>query len=82
MKHFADDTYLFTVAKDKNESANIINNDLFLISKWACNWKIISNPDPENQPKRFYFQEKQSGNSSNHKFEQCTGWKNVLSKIS
>ena len=76
MKHFVDDTYLFTVVKDKNESANIINNDLFLISKWAYNWKMLFNPDPENQPKRFYFQEK-TKRKSNHKFEQCTGWKNV-----
>ena len=28
VKLFADDTYLFTVVKDKNESANILNNDL------------------------------------------------------
>ena len=27
-KLFADDTSLFTVVKDKNESANILNNDL------------------------------------------------------
>ena len=28
VKLFANDTYLFTVVKDKNESANIPNNDL------------------------------------------------------
>ena len=28
VKLFANDTYLFTVVKDKNESANILNNDL------------------------------------------------------
>ena len=32
-KLFADDTSLFTIDKDKNESANILNNDLSLISK-------------------------------------------------
>ena len=36
-KLFADDTSLFTVVKDKNETANAFNNDLFLISRWAYN---------------------------------------------
>ena len=35
IKLFADDTSLFTVVKDKNESANILSNDLHLISTWA-----------------------------------------------
>ena len=34
-KLFADDTSLYTIVKDKNESANILNNDLQLISKWG-----------------------------------------------
>ena len=34
---FADDTSLFTIVKDKSESANILNNDLSEISKWAYN---------------------------------------------
>ena len=33
VKLFADDTSLFTIVKDKNESANILNNDLSLISR-------------------------------------------------
>ena len=36
-KIFADDTSLFAIHKDKNESPNIFNNDLLLISKWAYN---------------------------------------------
>ena len=32
-KLFADDTSLFTIVKDKNESGDILNNDLFLISR-------------------------------------------------
>ena len=43
---FADDTSLFTLVKDKNESTSIRNNDLLLISKWAYNWKMLFNPDP------------------------------------
>ena len=32
-KILANDAFLFTIVKDKNESANILNNKLFLISK-------------------------------------------------
>ena len=49
VKLFADDTSLFTIVKDKNESANTLNNDLLLISKWVYNWKMHFNPDP-NKP--------------------------------
>ena len=45
VKLFADDTSLLTVVKDKNESANILNNDLQSISIWAYNWKILFNTD-------------------------------------
>ena len=34
-KYFADDTPLFTIVKDENESVNVLNNDLYLISKWT-----------------------------------------------
>ena len=34
-KLFADDISLFTIVKDKNESANILNGDLQLVSSWA-----------------------------------------------
>ena len=37
VKLFADDTSLFTIVKDKSESVNTLNNDLFLISKRAYN---------------------------------------------
>ena len=45
-KLFAVDTSLFTIIKDKNESANALNNDLSLMSKWVFNWKMLFNPDP------------------------------------
>ena len=45
MKLFADDASLFTIVKDKNESANIINNDLLQISKRGYNWKMLFNRD-------------------------------------
>ena len=44
-KLFADGTSLFTIVKDKTESANILSNDLSEISKWAHDWKMLFNPD-------------------------------------
>ena len=55
VKLFADDTSLFTIVKGKNESANVLNNDLLLISKWAFNWKMIFNPDPSKPAQEVLF---------------------------
>ena len=41
VKHFTDDTSLFTMVKDKQESVDVLNHDL--ISKWAFNWKMLIN---------------------------------------
>ena len=56
VKLFADDTSLFTIVKDKNESANTLNNDLLLISKWAYNWKMLFNLDPRKPAQEVYFE--------------------------
>ena len=40
-KIFADDTYLFTIVKDKNECANTLNNDLLLTYKRAYSWNML-----------------------------------------
>ena len=58
VKLFSDDTSLFTIVKDKNESANILNNDLLLISKWAYNWKMLFNPDPRKTAQEVLFSRK------------------------
>ena len=57
-KLFADDTSLFNTVKDKSESANILNNDLLLISKWAYNWKMLFNPDPSKLAQEVLFSRK------------------------
>ena len=57
-KLFADDTSLFTIVKDKNESTNTLNNDLSLISKWAYNWKMLFNPDPSKPAQEVLFSRK------------------------
>ena len=41
VKLFADDTSIFTIVKDINESTSILNNDLFLISKWVITGKCF-----------------------------------------
>ena len=43
VKHFTDDTSLFTMVKDKQESVDVLNHDLSLISKWDFNWKMLIN---------------------------------------
>ena len=44
--------------KDKKESANVLKNDLILISRWAYNWKILFNPDPSKQAQDVIFSNK------------------------
>ena len=38
VKLFADDTSIFSIAKNKNDSARDLTHDLSLISKWASKW--------------------------------------------
>ena len=57
-KLFADDTSLFTIVKDKNESAIILNDDLQLISSWAYKWKMLFNPDPKKPVQEVLFSRK------------------------
>ena len=57
-KLFADDTSLFTIVKDKNESANILNKNLLSISKWVYDWKMLFNPDPSKPAQEVLFSRK------------------------
>ena len=58
-KLFTDDTSIFTIVKDKNESANILNNNLLLISKWAYKWIMLFNLDPSKLAQEVLFSRKQ-----------------------
>ena len=49
IKIFADDTSRFSIVHGDNVSANDLNHDLKLISKWANQWKMSFNPDPTKQ---------------------------------
>ena len=63
-KRFADDTPLFTFVKDKQESADVLNNDLSLISKWAFNRKMLFNPDINKPAQEVSFSRKKK--TQNH----------------
>ena len=58
---FAYDTSPFLVAQDITLSARNLNGDLKKISKWAFQWKMSLNPDPNKQAQEVIF----SGNLIN-----------------
>ena len=58
MRLFTDDTSRFTIVKDKNKSADTLNNDLMLISKWAYNLKMVFNPDRSKPAQEVLFSRK------------------------
>ena len=68
VKLFADDTSLFSIVKDLNESVSILNNDLLLISKWAYGRKMLFNPDPTKPAQVIFSKKTENSNSSDHKF--------------
>ena len=70
VKLFAGDKSPFTIFKDINESASILNNDLLSISKWAFNWTMLFNPDLTKPAQEVIFskKKKENSNSSNGTF--------------
>ena len=59
-KLFADDTSLFSVVYDEITSANQLNRDLKIISKWAYQWKMQFNPDINKQAVQVIFSQKKN----------------------
>ena len=52
---FANNTSLFSIVQDINESAKYLNLDLSVSSQWAYQWKIFSSKKlEENHPSAFY----------------------------
>ena len=58
IKLFADDTSLFSVADDIDESASKLKNDLMRIPKWAYQWKMYFKPDRTKPAHGFIFSRK------------------------
>ena len=74
VKLFANDTSLFLVVKNKEESASDLTNDLDMISKQIYNWKMSFNSDPKKPAREVLFSRKKPKyNSSNYLFQQCSG---------
>ena len=63
-KLFADDTSLFSVVRDITLSAKNLNDDLKKIQKWAFQWKMSFNLDPNKQAEEVVFSRKL--NKPNH----------------
>ena len=60
VKLFADDSSLFTIVHDSNTATNDMNHDLELISKWAHDWRMSFNPDPQKQAVQLIFSKEKS----------------------
>ena len=55
VKFFADDTMLYSVVHDPKKSASDLNHDLEIINRWAHQWKMSFNPDPNKQATEILF---------------------------
>ena len=52
---YANDTSLFSIIQDPNESAKYLNLDISVISQLAYQWKILFNPDPKKSAHEVIF---------------------------
>ena len=59
-KLFADDTSLFSVVNNINNSASDLNEVLKKIGKWAFKWKMNFNPDPNKHAQEIIFSRKKT----------------------
>ena len=55
VKLFADDTSLFSIVHDPNDSANKLKKDLQKISECAYQWKMSFNPDKDKKTQEVIF---------------------------
>ena len=58
VKIFADDTSIFSIVHDKDQSFDRLDHDLKKISEWAYRWKISFNPDHSKQAQEVLFSRK------------------------
>ena len=57
-KLLADDASLFSVIRNKQSSAQNLNEDLNEINHWVFQWKMRFNPDPSKQAQEVIFSRK------------------------
>ena len=77
-KIFADDTSLFSKVHDIDISAKELNSDLKKNSKWAFQWKMQFNPDPDKQVNQVIFSTKSNNCSHPPATFNYNDIKNVL----
>ena len=51
---------LLTIARETNEAAEHMNQDLQLTTQWANDWRISFNPDPQKQAVELLFSKKRN----------------------
>ena len=59
-KLFNDNISLFSVVHDSAASSASLNDDLMKISRWAYQWKMVSNKDVSKQAQDIIFSRKAS----------------------
>ena len=52
------------IVQDPNTAANDMNHDLEMISKWAHDWRMSFNPDPQKQAVELIFSKRKA--EANH----------------
>ena len=55
---FADDTSLFVIVDNPQTAHDILAHDLSLVEKWAFQWRMSFNPDPNKPPVEIIFSTK------------------------
>ena len=60
VKLFADDTSIFSTVFNIDRSFHDLSHDLSLIEKWAYQWKMSFNPDPNKQATEVVFSRKKT----------------------
>ena len=58
VKIFTDDTSLFSLVREPNESSGKLGRDLGRVARWAHQWKMSFNPDPSKQSVEVHFSRK------------------------
>ena len=58
MKLLADDASLFTVVRDPDQAAMLLNHDLRITEMWAYKWRMSFNTDPVKQAIEVVFSRK------------------------
>ena len=58
IKFFADDPMIYSIIRDPVTSASDLNHDLEKVNKWAYQWKMALNHEPNKQDVEVLFSPK------------------------